>query len=217
MNHLKTTIAAVSIIVTLAVVSMSGFQLNEIVAEETSEKKGYTFAENTKITAIFSFYDGTEISDFEVFEQESGYDLDHTPIFKLERIVGHTPMLHQISDMAHKYYRSSTDNLYHDFDVTILLAQEGNVIRQYEYQSCDITDNKVETLFDKEEGWNTSKGFAVIDKYEFTCFGYTPYSPTYYEMTNNHEKSKTVSSITMEEPKEFWYDHIKFQNLPFKN
>jgi len=217
MNYLKTTMVAVSIIATLALASMAGFQLNEIVAEETSEKKGYTFAENTKITAVFSFDGGTEIADFEVFEQESGFDLKQSAVFELERIVGNTPMLHQVSDMAHKYSRSTFDHQYNDFDVTILLAQEGNVIRQYDYVSCDITNNIVKTLHDKEEGWNTSKGFAVIDKYEFTCNGYTPYSPIYQEMTNNAKKSTTVSSTNMEEPKEFWYDHIKYKNSPFGN
>ncbi len=217
MNYLKTTIVAVSIIATLALASIAGFQLNEIVAQETSEKKGYTFAENTKITAVFSFDQGTEIADFEVFEQESGFDLAKSPVFELERIVGNTPMLHKVSDMTHKYSLSSFDHQYKDFDVTILLAQGGNVIRQYEYESCDVTNNIVKTLHDKEEGWNTSKGFAVIDKYEFTCSGYTPYSPIYQEMTNNGEKSTTVSSSNMEEPKEFWYDHIKYKNLPFGN
>ncbi len=217
MNYLKTTIAAVSIIATLALASIAGFQLNEIVAEETSEKKGYTFAENTKITAVFSFRDGTEIADFEVFEQKTGFNLKQTPVFVLERIVGSTPMLHKVSDMAHKYSVSFQNHNYQDFDVTILLAQEGNVIRQYDYTSCDITNNVVKTLHDKEEGWNTSKGFAVIDKYEFECFGYTPYSPIYQEMTNNEKQSNTVSSINMEEPKEFWYDHIKYKNLPFGN
>ena len=217
MNYLKTTIVAVSIIATLALASMAGFQLNEIVAEETSEKKGYTFAENTKITAVFSFDKGTEISDFEVYEQKSGFDLTKTPVFVLERIVGNTPLLHKVSDMEHKYFTSTFEHAYNDFDVTILLAQEGNVIRQYDYTSCDVTDNIVKTLHDKEEGWNTSKGFAVIDKYEFTCNGYTPYSPIYQEMTNNEKKSNTVSSTNMEEPKEFWYDHIKFQKYPFGN
>jgi len=217
MNYLKTTIVAVSIIATLALVSIAGFQLNEIVAEETSEKKGYTFAENTKITAVFSFNDGTEIADFEVFEQKLGFDLKQTAVFELERIVGNTPLLHKVSDMAHKYSLSSFNDGYNDFDVTILLAQEGNVIRQYNYASCDITNNIVKTLHDKEEGWNTSKGFAVIDKYEFTCSGYTPYSPVYEEMTNNGKKSTTVSSTNMEEPKEFWYDNIKYKNYPFGN
>ncbi len=208
---------AVSIIATLALASIAGFQLNEIVAEETSEKKGYTFAENTKITAVFSFNGGTEIADFEVFEQESGFDLNQTPVFELERIVGNTPMLHKVSDMAHTYSRTTVNNAYNDFDVKILLAQDGNVIRQYDYTSCDITNNIVKTLHDKEEGWNTSKGFAVIDKYEFTCSGYTPYSPVYYEMTNNVKKADTVSSTNMEEPKEFWYDHIEYKNHPFGN
>ena len=217
MNYLKTTIVAVSIMATLALASIAGFQLNEIIAEETSEKKGYTFAENTKITAVFSFDYGTEISDFEVFEQKTGFDLSKTPVFVLERIVGNTPMLHQVSDMAHKYSRSVFESQYSDFDVTILLAQEGSVIRQYDYVSCDITDNIVKTLHDKEEGWNTSKGFAVIDKYKFTCSGYTPFSPVYQEMTNNVEKSTTVSSTNMEEPKEFWYDHIKYKSYPFEN
>lgn len=217
MNYLKTTIVAVSIITTLALASIAGFQLNEIIAEETSEKKGYTFAENTKITAVFSFDDGTEIADFEVFEQKSGFDTSKSPVFVLERIVGNTPMLHQASDMAHKYSRSVLASQYSDFDVTILLAQEGSVIRQYDYKSCDITDNIVKTLHDKEEGWNTSKGFAVTDKYKFTCSGYTPFSPVYQEMTNNEEKPNTVSSTNMEEPKEFWYDHIKYKNPPFGN
>lgn len=215
MNYLKTTtIVAISVIATLAVASVAGFQINEIIAEET-EDKGYTFAEDIKITAQFTFRDGSELSQFEVFDQKSGFDKQSEPvIFVLEKVVGYTPMLHEHADEAQTWTNVAYKNHHTFFDVDIILAKGGEIIRQFDYNQCRVTDYAVDTLHDKEEGWNTSKGFAVVDKFEITCDGYRPTSPT-FEAMHVVEGADTTSSMDLEEPKEFWYDHINYQSPPF--
>ena len=218
MKYLKTTaIAAMSVIATLAVASIAGFQINEIIAEE-GEDNGYIFAEDLKVTAQFTFRDGIELSQFEVFDQKSGFNTASEPAsFVLERVVGYTPLLHKAVDEAHKWSRGSTEFQYKFFDVNVLLAKGGEVFRQFDYDKCRITNYEVETLRDKEEGWNTSKGFVIVDQFEFTCDGYSPQSVTYEKMMTPEKTTPTTSSLDLEEPKEFWYDHIKYQSPSFGN
>ena len=217
MKKSKTTMTTISVITAFAVASIAGFQINEIIAEET-EDKGYNFAEDTKIIAQFEFRDGTELYDFQVFTQKSGFDTLDAAVFDLERIVGDTPTLHEAADKATKYSRSSgMDYNLKEFDVTVLVFQGGDPKRTFNYETCRITDYFVKTEHDKEEGWTTSKGFAVKDKFELTCDGYTPHSPVYEKMMNPKKIETTTSTMDLEEPKEFWYDHINYESIPFGN
>jgi hypothetical protein len=192
----KQTSTTISIIAIIAVASFTTFQITEITAEEI-ENKGYVSAEDITITVEFTFQDGIEVSQFEVFDQLNGFDATKQASFKLEKIVSQsTPRLHNTADGFQHLSRSSGSSWEHyRFDANIILAQGGSEIRTFDYKRCIVTDYKVDTLFDKEEGWTTSKGFAVIDEFEITCDGYTPFSQTYYDLTNGHKKANTESSI----------------------
>ncbi len=202
MNFIKNiSLAAISIIATLAVASIFGFQLSTITAEE-DEDKGYTFGENVSITAYFKFKQGDEMAQFQVFEQTSGWERAEAYGIELQKIVGdNTPLLHQHADNSYKYRNSPVEKSsnQNEFDVDIILSNEGELKRVFAYQDCFVDASFVETLFDKEEGWNTSKGFSVIDVFEIDCKRYTPHNPSLVEKNTIDSQSTTKSSLAYQE------------------
>ena len=194
MNFIKTTsIVAVSVVATLAMASIFGFQLSEITAEETEDKE-YKFGEGVSVTGNFKFREGTELYTFEVYEQKSGFARAEPFVFELQRIVGETPLLHKHADQSFLYRSSEVQKQdYNPFDVDIILASSGDAKRVFKYTDCYVDDYNVETLFDKEEGW-MGKGFVVIDIFEIECRNYAPHNPTYLKMTEITPPDRTTKS-----------------------
>ena len=214
MNFVKSTsLVAVSVIATLAVASIFGFQVSSITAEE-DEDKGYTFAEDVSVTGVFKFREGTEVAQFEVFAQNSGWERAEPFTFELQKIVGNTPMLHKHADFS-QTYRSSTVQKVSDneFNVDIILSDGGDLKRVFSYDKCYVDSYFVDTLHDKEEGWNSSKGFAYIDVFEFQCRGYVPNNPQYEEMheITEDEEAHTTSSLDLVEPFQTWSDDFRYK------
>ena len=201
MNIAKTSsITAVSVIATLAVASIFGFQLSEITAEE-DEDKGYTFGEDVAITAYFHFVEGDEMVPFQVFEQTGGWERAEPYTFELQKIVGETPLLHKRADESYKYRNSAVEKQTNnaEFTVSIILSNDADLKRVFDYRGCFVDTYNVDTIFDKEEGWNTSKGFAVVDVFEIQCEGYNPQNPTLVEMSTVTEKAAAKSSLAYQE------------------
>jgi len=197
MANLKTVIIATIIVtVSFAILSFGGYSLNEIIAEELSENKGYLFAEDAVITGMFDFNKGTEISRFEIFTQNTGFKAREKFAFTLEKIVGKTPLLHEVAD--HDFlYRNSAAEKKDDgtFDVKIIISQGKDQKRSFSYSSCFIKDYFVVSKTDNEEGWTQGKGFAVVDHFEIQCGSYQPNNPVYEEMTAVKEMADAKSSI----------------------
>jgi len=192
----KKTIVLTAIIMAAAfsILSTTGFSINEIIAEELAEDKGYNFAEDTLITGIFEFNHGTEISRFEVFTQKSGFQGREAYVFELQKIVGSTPLLHEAVDASY-LFRNSPSDVDTEFGVKIVISQGSEQKRAFEYTRCIINDYAVVTKTDNEEGWTQGKGFAVTDKFEFQCMAYQPLNPVYEEMTSITENADTKSSM----------------------
>lgn len=192
--NFKTTIIALSAAVVLSIASITGFQLTEIIAEET-EDAGYEFAEGLKITGVFKFRDGTEVYPFEVFNQETGFKNRETYVFALEKIVGQTPLLHKAADLSYHYRNSPQEQkINYEFDASIVLSNGGDQKRVFDYSRCYVSDYEVSTDFDKEEGW-MGKGFAVKDNFEIACSSYEPLNPIYESMNAITEKATAKSSM----------------------
>jgi len=197
MANLKVVIIVTIIVaVSFAILSFEGYSLNEIIADELSEDKGYLFAEDTVITGMFDFNKGTEISRFEIFTQNTGFKNREPFSFTLEKIVGKTPLLHEVADQAFLYRTSpsekKTDN---EFDVKIIISQGKDQERSFSYYNCFIKDYFVVTKTDNEEGWTQGKGFAVVDHFEIQCGSYQPNNPVYEQMTTVTEKANAKSSM----------------------
>ena len=194
----KIVIASLIVSAGLTIFFIEGYSLSEIIAEEAGEDKGYNFAEDTVITGIFYFFDGPEISRFEVFRQTSGFGAGETFVFELDKIVGSTPLLHKAADRSFLFRNSPADQQTKtEFDVKIVISQSSEQKRAFKYTDCFVRDNSVLTRTDNEEGWTLvrNSGFAVVDKFEFQCQDMDPLNPVYDAMMSNTDESNTESSI----------------------
>ena len=194
-------------VLAFSLATLSGILQPQIFAEETDEKQ-YTKANNVEIHTAFNFRAGIEESGgFQTYEQISGFDKNaESPIFKLKGTVDSDRVyLYEAADMAFQRGTSDTQHNYGQFDVDVYLHKEGVTLRHFKYADCSISDYKVTTLFDKEEGWTTSKGFATIDEFEFSCSGYKPNNPLLDLTKSNDYKSDTQSSLDLKDT-QTWSD-----------
>lgn len=215
MNYGKTmSVVALSVVATLAIASVTGFELEEIIAEDSTEKK-YTMGNDVEVIGLFSFADNTsELVEFQVFEQLTGFNrATESATFELvKELNDQSPLLYKASDMSWKYNSIPGMDYMTEFDVTIFLAKGGDIVRQFEYSYCVVDEYEVKTLYDKEEGWTGAKGkgFAVIDEFEIQCDGYQPVNPT-YEDTNAVKKADNISTLDLLEERALWEQKARGQ------
>jgi len=213
MNIIKTTsIVAVSVIATLAVASIMGFQLSEITAEQTTPVE-YLSAEGVQVTGIFKFREGTEVLPIQVFTQTSGFKRAQVFGFQVEKVVGNTPYLHKHVDESF-LYRNSQDEKenWNPFDVEMILATGPYAKRVVEYSKCFIDDYVVLTLRDNEEGY-LNKGFANVERMTLFCRAMNFQNPSLETLNSISEdqKAQTTSTLDLKEPFSTWSDHFKYQ------
>jgi len=194
----KIVIASLIVSAGLTIFFIEGYSPSEIIAQEAGEDKGYNFAEDTVITGIFYFQEGSEITRFEVFRQTSGFSAKEIFVFELDKIVGSTPLLHKAADRSFLFRNSPAEQQDKtEFDVKIVISQGSEQKRAFKYTDCYVSDNSVLTRTDNEEGWTLvrNSGFAVVDKFEFQCQSMEPLNPVYDAMMSNTDESNTESSI----------------------
>jgi len=213
MNIIKTTsIVAVSVIATLAVAAIMGFQLTEIIAEEV-QKPVYTYAEGVEIYGVFKFREGEELIPIQVFAQTKGFLRTEPFIFTMQKIVGLTPLLHKHVDESFLFRNSESQKQdWNPFDVEMILATGPYEKRSFTYSKCFIKDYKINTLRDNEEGY-MNKGFAVVEDYILECRDMNINNPALTEMmtTPEDEKAHTISTLDLKEPFTTWSEHFKYQ------
>ncbi len=186
----------------------------DIIAQEISENK-YILADDVTVTGIFHLYEGIEISEFQVFDQIAGFDKpNETPLFRLERIVGETPLLHHIADQTYRHKGVGSDFDGKFFEVEVIVSQHGKPLRLFEYVRCQVSNYAVDTGVDVAEAWTTPQGFSVRDVFEFICDGYAPSSPAYDDL-KSVKNGKTTSSSDITGAMT-WRDHPYYKSLPFR-
>ena len=184
-------------LLTVSLVALLGVtQQQQISAEETDEKQ-YTRANDVTIHTEFTFRDAVEESDgFQIYHQASGFDrISDSVVFSLTGVVNYDRVyLYEAADMTFQRGVTNTQHEYGQFDVDVYLQKDGVTFRHFEYSDCNIIDYTVDTLFDKEEGWSTSKGFATVDEFEFECNGYMPHNPLFDSMNAANEYMPSTQS-----------------------
>lgn len=225
MKTQQLTLLAVSI-TAIMVVGSIGLQYVQITAEEKKSK--FEMADGVTVTGVFTFRDGTEIVDIQTFNQEGGFatqDSDafngatrEPPVFHIEKIPGGSPLLYQAADEAWFYGGRAIpqDYDYKYFDVSIIIARGGDLLRTFNYKQCTVESYAVETYSDKEEAY-MGKGFAVIDTIDILCDGYQPQNSElqmieYNETMQKKNGMNTVSSKQLKQPFETWSDNFKYVN-----
>ena len=153
----------------------------QVFAEKIGQNQ-YTHANDITIHTVFSFRQTIEESNnFQVYKQISGFDhSSESPSFQLAGVVDFDrTYLYEAADTIYKRGVHNHQHQYGQFDVDVYLNQKDNIFRHFKYVDCRVVDYKVDTLFDKEDGWNSSHGFAIIDKFTFECNGYKPINPLF--------------------------------------
>lgn len=213
MNVLKTTsIVAVSVITTLAVAAIMGFELAEITAEEV-KAPDYLYAEGVAPTALFKFREGEELVPLQVFTQMKGFQRTDPFIFTIQKIVGNTPYLHMHADESFLYRNSELQKRdYNPFGVEVLLATGPYAKRAFTYHDCFVDDYGIATLRDNEEGY-MNKGFAVVENYIIECKRMELHNPSLVAMNEipEDQKPQTISTLDLAESLFTWSDHFKYQ------
>jgi hypothetical protein len=160
-----------SLVAVLAIASVSG--LNNAFAEESS---GYKMADDIRAVFTFTFKDGVEIHEFPVFNMEDDYvaDINISPSFSVQGVVGNAPLLHRALDESFKYKANpSYEYNFQLFEVDVDFVKNGESIRTLSYHDCKVDTYKVETLTATYESY-LSTSFAIIDDIDFQCSGITP-------------------------------------------
>ncbi len=200
----------------VSVILLFGVTQGTIIFAEEVDEIQYTKANDVAIHTVFAFREAVEESDgFQVYKQMSGFDRQtESPMFKLEGVIDFDRAnLYEAADMTYNRGVQDTQHNYGQFDVDIYLHKDGVTMRHFKYTDCTVLDYEVTTLFDKEEGWTTSKGFAIIDEFEFQCSGYKPNNPLYELMKTNGYKVNSKSTLDLDErptfPENFLYQGKK--------
>jgi hypothetical protein len=201
-KHVTTSLIGVITLLTLVIIIIGTYPQTISAVNTPKESTAYIFAEGVYPQATFEFRDATVTYEFQaytttnsLFGSNGGFTTRQVaPEFTLQRIVGNTPYLHEAVDQTFEYNGKSTgfDYPYKQFDVTVEMIQAGQSVRTMEYADCSVTNYKIATEFDKEEGYVTGgkTGFAVMETYTFVCAGFTPVAPLFDQMVEEKQKHK---------------------------
>jgi len=196
-------IAAITVVLSISQTPQSTAQVAPVIPPQGNNI--YLFAEGSNPQATFHFAEGTETSDFQLYDMTTGIfgtaSTTSIPMrlrdaeFTLARTVGNTPLLHNAVTQTYLNggQMSITDFPNKMFDVSVSVVQAGGEIklRTIDYQGCSITNYKINTRTDNEEGYTTGgkTGFAVVETYTFVCKSFALQSPDYDSMIKEANKS----------------------------
>jgi hypothetical protein len=188
-------------VLAVSLMAISVLVTPQIFAAE-KESSQYNKANEVAIHVVFSFREAVESSDsFQAFTQVTGFDRSaESPTFNL---VGEMDFdrayLYEAADTTSDKGVDNTQHEYGQFDVEVFLHKDKTSIRQFSYADCRLTDYTVETLFDKEEGWNTTHGFATVDNFEFACSGLKASNPQYEILHDESYNGISQSSMDLKD------------------
>jgi hypothetical protein len=207
---MKTTILLTPILaavmITLVTFAIHSQPTETIAAENPQGNKAYVFAEGVSPQATFMFREATVTYDFQIFSTtnnllntvNNGVARGTSPEFTLIRIVGDTPYLHKAVDQTFEYGGRAAviDYPYKLFDVSVDMMEAGQSLRTFKYGDCSLTNYKINTRTDNEEGYTTGgkTGFAVTEEYYFSCNGLTQISHDYDQAVKQVYKKGNVKA-----------------------
>ncbi len=170
---------------------------------------------DVKIKAIFHFNkEGIEIIDsFRIINQLEGYAKGSSNLLQLlGGVGGDKDKLYTTTDMVHARDFERTTNDYNDFDIDVYLYHRGDAtaFRHFAYDSCDIIDYSVATLWDGDETYSGLTKFVLADAFSFECRGYQSHCPACISHRETVSED-TISSLDLRET-QTWRDIYKYAN-----
>ena len=134
---------------------------------------GFTFANDMSTSVTFSFENGKERIQFPVFNLISGYEESSENVvteFEVEGVLDYYPLLFDVIDKSRQVSGLSVGSNV-DFDVLAEFSNAESTLRGFEFSSCRISDARITTHTDKEEGFTGKSGFVLVLQSTFTCSG----------------------------------------------
>ena len=162
----------------------------------------FRFANDMKTSVTFIYDYGTEQIEFPVFNLVSAYveSVDNVVAeFKVEGLLEHYPLLYRAIDNS----RAVSGNSYAsniDFDVLVEFTNGEKTLRGFEFSSCIVSDAKITTQRDKEEGFTGKSAFVLVHQLGFVCSGLSPVNMYYDELKGDTPiwKIKQLSNVFLE-------------------
>ncbi len=148
-------------------------------------ESGFNFANEVSTSVTFAFDDGAEKIEFPVFNLISAYEENpNTPEFSVEGILDYYPLLYRAIDNSRNVSGTGTvSNL--DFDALVEFNNGKDLLRGFEFKDCTISDAKIATQTDKEEGFTGKSAFVLVHQLSFTCSGLDPINKYYDELRDD--------------------------------
>lgn len=160
---------------------------------ESFTDSGFKFAKDTKTNVTFMYDHGTEKIQFPVFNLVSAYEESQENVvaeFEVEGVLEYYPLLYKAiknsRDVSGTTFASNED-----FDAKVEFTSGEDVLRGFDFKECVVSDAKVVTKADKEEGFTGKSGFAVVHQLGFTCSGLKPINANYEKLYGDTPVWKT--------------------------
>lgn len=153
----------------------------------------FKFANDMRTSVTFSFNNGMEKIEFPVFELVSGYEESTDVItaeFALEGILDYYPLLYNAIDNSRNVSGLGTSSNT-DFDVLVEFTDGNKILRGFDFTKCIVSNAKITTQVDKEEGFTGKSGFAVVNQFNFSCSGFDALNMYYDELRGDTPIWKT--------------------------
>jgi len=146
-----------------------------------------------------------------VYDQTSGFKKGDPVVFRLVGLSGIDKIgLYQLADKSAQQRFGSQIDPINQFDVTVAIVHNEEVLHQFKYNECKIEDYRVDTLFDADETFSGKTKFAIIDQFEFECKGYDPETPLFEKIKQKVLEMDTTSTMDLI-PGVTWESHKSFQ------
>jgi len=163
-------------------------------------KSEFTFANNMKTSVTFNYDFGSEQIEFPVFNLVSAYaeSVDNVVAeFSVEGLLEYYPLLYRVIDDS-RGVSGNSNSINLDFDALVEFTNGEDTLRGLEFRKCIITDAKITTQRDKEEGFTGKSGFVLVHQLGFTCSGLSPVNMHYDELKGDTIRGKSLSSTFLE-------------------
>ncbi len=157
-------------------------------------ESGFTFAKDVKTSVTFMFANGVEKIQFPVFNLVSGYEESTDNVvaeFQIEGVLDYYPLLFNAIDKSRQVSGLSTSSNV-DFDALVEITNTESILRGFDFTDCRISDAKITTKVDKEEGFTGKSGFVLVLQSSFTCSGIDGVNMYYDELRGDAPVWKTT-------------------------
>jgi len=157
-------------------------------------ESGFKFANDVKTSVTFMFENGMEKIQFPVYNLVSAYEESTDNVvaeFQVEGVLDYYPLLFNAIDKSRQVSGLSTSSNV-DFNALVEITNNESFLRGFDFADCRISDAKITTKTDKEEGFTGKSGFVLVLQSSFTCSGIDGVNMYYDELRGDVPVWKTT-------------------------